>query len=145
MTNYEVYINKIIEKHYFASKNGKLMSCNDITCDECDFLNNYEECYITLLRWLTQEYQESDPTLTKSQKGLCEAFGCGWLARNNNTYLWYYSLKPEKDIEQNKWICFHGICIWLDIRVLPDFPFIKWEDEEPHSIKEMLTWEIQDE
>ena len=145
MTNFEVYINEIIEKHYCASKNGKLMSCNDLTCDECDFRNTYEECYITLLRWLTQEYQKPDMTLTKRQRGLCEALGHGWIVRDGNNTLWYHNLKPEKRIDLNQWICLHGVSKWFNIKVFPDFPFIKWENKEPYSIEEMLTWEVENE
>ena len=42
--------------------------------------------------------------------------------------------------------------IWCDgedvVTYLPPnswFSFIKWEDEEPYSVKEMLTWEVENE
>ncbi len=140
MTNFEKYHEEMIKNGYTAVKNGKPVSC-EILCQECDIYD--EDCRIALVKWLAKEYEEPKPTLTKRQRALCEALGCGYLARDSNNSLWYYSTKPEKNIEQNKWFGFHGVCTWLDSQVFPDFPFIKWEDEEPHSIEDMLTWEVE--
>ena len=72
---------------------------------------------------------------------LCKAFDSGYIARDKSGSLFFYTSKPEK-----------SVVVWhLDEDVpatyLPQNPwflFIKWEDEEPYSIEEMLTWELQE-
>ena len=143
MTNFEKYHEEMIKKKLAAVKNGKPARCGSISCEECYRFEEGDCNNIALLEWIAEEYEEPKPTLTKRQRALCEALEYGWIARDGNNALWHYSLKPEKDIEQNKWFCFHGVCFWLDTQIFLDFPFIKWEDKEPHSIEEMLTWEVR--
>ena len=58
-----------------------------------------------------------------------------WIARDIDGHLYIYASKPKK-----------GLTIWVDTG-LPMvsfdhlFRFIKWEDEEPYSIKELLKGE----
>lgn len=141
MTNFEKYHKESIEKGYTAVKNEKLTSCDDVMCNECDLNNEHEGCFITLLRWFAEEYKEPKPKLTEKEMHLCKAFGSGYIARDKSGSLLFYISKPEK-----------SVVVWhLDEDVpatyLPQnswFLFIKWEDEEPHSIEEMLTWEVEE-
>ena len=58
-----------------------------------------------------------------------------WIARDLNGHLYIYAIKPKK-----------GITIWVNTG-LPMvsfdhlFRFIKWEDDEPYSIEELLKGE----
>ena len=142
MTNFEKYHEEMIKNGYTAVKNGKPASCGIISCEECYCFEEGDCNDIALLEWLAEEYEEPKPMLTKHQRALCEAIEYGWIARDDNKYLYWYSEKPIK--RNHAWYssypCFH-IAINL---VLPDLPFITWEDEEPHSIEEMLTWEVKE-
>jgi hypothetical protein len=110
-------------------------------CNECDLNNEHEGCFITLLRWFAEEYKEPKPKLTEKEMHLCKAFGSGYIARDKSGSLFFYISKPEK-----------SVVVWhldedVTVTYLPQnswFLFIKWEDEEPHSIEEMLTWEVEE-
>ena len=78
------------------------------------------------------------PTLTEDEKTILrnvdEEFR--YIARDTDNELWLYSEKPVKvDGIYGYWTSFH------EKRNLPFdklFQFIKWEDEEPYDIKELL-------
>lgn len=98
MTNFEKYHKESIEKGYTAVKNGKLTSCDDIICNECDLNNEHEGCFITLLRWFAEEYKEPKPKLTEKEMHLCKAFDSGYIARDKSGSLFFYTSKPEKSV-----------------------------------------------
>ena len=59
-----------------------------------------------------------------------------WIARDFSGYLFIYSDKPLKG--KNMW---HGeeILYWADISCFEHlFQFIKWKDEEPYLIEDLL-------
>ena len=83
------------------------------------------------------------PTLTKRQRALCEALVEGWIFRNADGKLWFSKIKPIKDAVY--WICKGAEKkIELNEKSFPDLPFIKWSDKEPHSVEDMLTWEVEE-
>ena len=94
-----------------------------------------------LLKWLVEECKEPKLKLTEKEMHLCKAFDSGYIARDKNGSLYLYTNKPEKNV--NIWCDGEDVVTYL----LPNswFSFIKWEDEEPYSVKEMLTWEVEDE
>lgn len=142
MTNFEKYHKESIEKGYTAVKNGKLTSCEYLLCNKCDLNNEHEGCFITLLRWFAEEYKEPKPTpmLTEKEMHLCKAFNSGYIARDKSRVLHFYAKKPRKGL--TGWWTDNNIYTVIPPNLL--FSFIKWEDEEPYSIEEMLTWEVQE-
>lgn len=139
MTNFEKYHQEIIENGYTAVKNGRLAHCGKTKCCECDLYCIYEHCSIKMIEWLAKEYKEQNQKLTEKEMYLCKAFNSGYIARDMNGDLYFYASKPEK-----------GDYVWRDngtmckIPPISCFSFIKWEDKEPHSIEDMLTWEVEE-
>ena len=144
MTNFEKYHQEIIENGYTAVKGGRLAHCGETECCECDLHCGDELRSIKMIEWLAEEYKEPERTLTKRQRLLCELLNDGWIARDLKGALWYYPVVPTKyEYTWNNYRTDKPVgCI--DTDVFPDFPFIRWEDEEPHSVKEMLKWEVEE-
>ena len=139
MTNFEKYYKEIVEKKYRAVKNGKPISCKSIDCAECELYDEGTVCAYLLLEWLTEEQK---PTLAQRQRALREALKNGYIARDENGRLFWHREHPIK--RNYTW---HSSSTRYHIKintVFPDFPFIIWEDEEPHSVKEMLKWEVEE-
>ena len=64
-----------------------------------------------------------------------------YMARDKNGDLWVYGVKPEKKEKDGQW--------WdIDNGLFPFSPlfqFIKWEDEEPYLIEDLLKEDDYDE
>ena len=144
MTNFEKYHQEIIEHRYTAVKHGRLTHCCKTDCRECELQCEDEPPVIAMIKWFAKEYKPPKPTLTKRQRLLCELLNDGWIARDLKGALWYYPVVPTKyEYTWNNYRTDKPVgCI--DTDVFPDFPFIRWEDEKPHSVKEMLTWEVEE-
>ena len=60
MTNKEIYGNEIIELackgDKIAVRNGKMTSCDNLLCKDCDF--GYSDCNEKILKWANSEYVE---------------------------------------------------------------------------------------
>lgn len=66
--------------------------------------------------------------------------GYEWIARDKNNALWIYIQKPQKDTSET-WIINGTWATKVNINL---FQFIKWEDEEPHNIVELIKeYEIE--
>ncbi len=145
MTNFEKHKDFILEHvnkgEAFALHKGKLKECNDVSCLECEFgVDQFcADSWVKVLQWMFSEYEEPK-TLTRRQRAFCEAVETGWLARNANGSLEIHLKKPKKGSQY--WSS--GCSPTYVNKHFPDFPFIKWEDE-PYSIEEMLTWEVEGE
>lgn len=104
--------------------------CIGKTCEECEFNNNVDLCVKTML----EEHREPIK-LTMAEKVILENVDKSfkWIARDNNGYLYAYIKKPCKLTESwNSESC-------IDLRIFNHlFQFIKWEDEEPYNIQEIL-------
>ena len=144
MTNFEKYHQEIIENGYTAVKGGRLAHCGETECCECDLHCGDELRSIKLIKWLAEEYKEPKPTLTKQQRLLCELLSDGWIVRRLNGELWYYRTVPTK--YGDTWIIYRydKPIAFINTDVFPDFPLIRWEDEKPHSVEDMLTWEVEE-
>lgn len=141
LTNFDVYADKMIEKRYTAIKNGKPVQCTSMSCNTCDLKADDTSCDVMLLKWLAEEYKEPKPTLTEKEMYLCKAFNSGYIVRDANGSLFFHTSKPEKSV--NIWCDGEDVATYLPPNSW--FSFIKWEDKEPHSIEEMLTWEVENE
>ena len=103
--------------------------------NEFDIMKVYKDYTCKELLWERKE--KPQPKLTEDEKVILRNVPkeYKWFARDINDCLYIYENKPEK-----------GISIW-EASGLPMttfdhlFQFIKWEDEEPYLIKELLKGE----
>ena len=106
---------------------------NIIDCDNgLDIMKVYEDYTCKELIWERKEKPKIK--LTKDEKVILKNVPqyYKWIARDKNDWLYVYASKPKK-----------GITIWENTGspMMPFvhlFNFIKWEDEEPYSIEELL-------
>lgn len=102
---------------------------------EFDIMKVYKDYTCKELIWERKE--KPKPKLTEDEKAILRNVPkhYEWIARDIDGRLYIYASKPKK-----------GLTIWLDTG-LPMvsfdhlFKFIKWEDEEPYSIEELLEGE----
>ena len=106
-----------------------LKCINDI--NELDIMKVYKDYTLTELLWERKETIK----LTEDEKAILKVLlkeKYKWIARDKNGCLYVYASKPEK-----------VITIWEGsaFPMMPFnhlFQFIKWEDDEPYSIEELL-------
>lgn len=142
MTNFEYYKDQLKcmadNKEVLAMRAGKITACEDTSCEECDF-NVKGFCRATILQWLCEEH---NVTLTAREYNILKAIGEGYLTKDQDGKICVNVSKPEK--YSAAWISSKKrmtAMFWSEEL----FNFIKWEDEEPYSIEEMLTWEHEEE
>ena len=107
---------------------------NIIDCDNgLDIMKVYKDYTLKELLWERKE--KPKPTYDEKiiLRNLPEKYK--WIARDKNGCLYVYASKPEKVI--NMWEgCGQPMFTFYHL-----FQFIKWEDEEPYSIEELLEGE----
>lgn len=103
-------------------------------------------CYFCESMVDDEEYKQSKLKLTKRERAFCEVVRDGYLARDETGSLYLYEHKPYKGYHLWLMDISPGSCVMVDRyeRFFPLFDFIKWEDEEPYSVKEMLEWEVDE-
>ena len=135
MKNKEKYIDLIAKA--FANVDGshcdfrakyvlKQTGCYGVSCAECN---------IRTAEWLEQEYQEPI-TLTDDEKVILKNIPrkYEWIARDKNGRLYLYLQKPQK--LKTYW---KSSSLEFEFSIYDDlFQFIKWEDENPYNIDELL-------
>lgn len=106
--------------------------CDNHNCGECDFCKNKDE----ILKILLSEHKEK-PKITDDEKAILRNLPkkCKYIIRNWNNKLFLTEGKPQK--KGDYYWSYKGYCYELDI-FEHLFQFIKWEDEEPWSIKKLL-------
>lgn len=86
-------------------------------------------------------WKREEPTITSAEKVLLENIAkiFKYIARNRDSTLFVYGDKPEKEVrEVNMWIRRHDSYVAnLDVYIHL-FPMVKWEDEEPWLIEDLL-------
>ena len=120
---------------------------NKSTCKNCRrnlFKNDSEQmCSVHgLIEWLAEEYIEK-PELTLNEYKLCQILKKGWLARNKFNGLILHVTKPS--IKDNiAWIS-SGSAFEVSNLMFEDvkFEFIKWEDEKPWSVEDLLRLDVK--
>ena len=100
--------------------------------NELDIMKVYKDYTCKELLW-----ERKDPKITEDEKvilrNLPEKYK--WIARDENGLIFLYSKKPSKC--DYSWIGYNDIAFpYYHL-----FQFIKWEDEEPYSIEELLKGE----
>ena len=102
--------------------------------NEFDIMKVYKDYTCKELLWERKEKAK----LNEDEKAILKVLlneKYKWIARDKNDWLYVYASKPKK-----------GITIWENTGspMMPFvhlFNFIKWEDEEPYSIEELLEEE----
>ncbi|WP_418220974.1 hypothetical protein [Catenibacterium sp.] len=143
MINAEKYRDEILavtNKHeYFALKADNptvITRCNNLEqCRGCLFDNG--TCSSEKMKWLLSEYREPVKLTRFEQdilKYILEKTQYRFIVREKSGNIYIYKRKPKKGI--GAWDSSTGM---LNLNVFINlFPFIKWEDEEPTSIKDVL-------
>ena len=111
------------------------LKCKVAYLNSFDIMKVYKDYTCKELLWERKENKK--PLLTEDEKVILRNLPkeYKWIARDSDGRLYIYASKPKK-----------GITIWKDIG-LPVisydhlFQFIKWEDEEPYLIEELLKGE----
>lgn len=154
MTNYEFYKEEIEMRYrngesFALTKQGCVVNCSSIDCSVCMFSASCNPDTYNLLCgdrkmvWAVQEHIEK-PKLTNREKQFCELFGYKdvWFARDRTGELFMYvSEFPYRSNDGECWYT-EGSMMQMDIFGDVLFSFIKWEDEEPWSIEELLKLEV---
>ena len=142
MLNAERFKKEILEKSnvvfdFSISKDRHTIEKCLGVCDNCIFCNMGEHCSNVKVKWLLSKYKEP-VKLTRFEhdvlKYLIEKTQYRFIVREKSDNIYIYKRKPKKGI--GAWDSSTGM---LNLNVFINlFPFIKWEDEEPTSIKDVL-------
>lgn len=142
MLNAERYKNEILEKSnvvfdFSISKDRHTIEKCLGVCDNCIFCNIGEHCSNVKVKWLLSEYKEHVKLTRFEQdilKYILEKTQYRFIVREKSDNIYIYKRKPKKGI--GAWDSSTGM---LNLNIFINlFPFIKWEDEEPTSIKDVL-------
>ena len=101
-------------------------------------MGGIDDCREKLKKWMNSEYIEK-PKLTQKERQFCELVRTtSWITRNKSGYLYLHNIKPIKS--SSVWLTNESIII--DMYFNLDFDFIKWEDEEPWLVENLLKLEV---
>ena len=148
MTNFEKYKDDLakmtVDSGIFAVVNGKPVYCSDTKCTDCDIYSNVDiACKARTKKWAESECEEPIKLNDQEQK-FCEMIESGYIARDVSGSLYWYKAKPKKGVavwlgeSESLWLEKGNTSIRLIFEGKLDFAFIKWEDEEPWSIADIL-------
>lgn len=146
MINGEKYRDKLlkfIEKRdagsftFSKGEEGKFWQCGGRRCSECGMSKERSNCTVARLKWLLSEYKEP-VKLTELEHGILEYLlekrQYRFIVRERNDWLFIYKSNPKKEVDG--WQSLSMSCGLNPFNGL--FEFVKWEDEEPTSIQEVL-------
>lgn len=144
MLNAERFKEEINKHNNEFGLTDSIADCKTLECRNCRFsrLNNSDDeiilCSTRKVKWLLSEYKEPPVKLTRFEqdvlKHLLEKTQYRFIVREKSGSIYIYKRKPKKGI--GAWDNSTGM---LNLNVFINlFPFIKWEDEEPTSIQEVL-------
>lgn len=110
-------------------------SCKDLKCEKCEFANDVELCVQVLLK----EHKETIK-LTLHEKCILESLpnDYKYITRDKSGDLCIYKHEPLK--YQDVWILQAGHNGLRALELFKHlFKFIKWEDNEPYKIEDILN------
>lgn len=144
MKNKEKYIDEFIEAscHYgmcgFVNKyvqsvkelEDEEKGCWNGCWDDCKY------CMEELKKWLEEEYNPK-PRLNQEEYVILTNVDdvYDWIVRDRDGDLYLYALEPSK--EKYCWKC-NGLNTEKYFPFTSNFQFIKWEDEEPYNIYDLI-------
>ena len=140
-TNFEFYKDEILEKtkgnSAISMVNGKLASCDATSCAMCDF---NPECNTRFMQWLYAEHIDA-PKLTKRERAFCEAVQTGWIARDKDRKIYWFPADEEIQKTEMMW----NAETFMNVSITKlAFAFVKWEDEKPWSVEDLLKLEVKE-
>lgn len=109
-------------------------NCSDIGCENCMF-NDKQGCNYARMKWLLSEYKEPIK-LTRFEYNFLNAFQekkSLYLARDKSGGIFLYLNEPFK--EGSIWFDSESDPVLLSNHL---FRFVKWEDEQPTQIQEVV-------
>lgn len=133
MKNIEKYCDELLNLE--GNINCYFTEC--VMKEKCDSKKNCTECRKALIKWLNEEYREPIAISADEKailRNLPEEFK--YIARDSNSSIFIYKTKPTKKLSA-----------WMNTVTSSTAPlnlynhlfqFIKWEDDEPYSIEELL-------
>ena len=121
---------------------GEIVRCHDIFCKNCKF-HKEGDCITAARKWLEEEYGE--PPVISHKDALFLQFikdNYKYIARgySGNLFL-LYTYKPAKGI--GSW-SLNSSYVSIDPFDVC-FPMVKWEDEEPWAIKDLMKLKVVNE
>lgn len=153
MLNAEKYRKEILNNYSkgFSIIDGHIDDCESIACESCLFSHSknddgYLTCINRKVKWLLSEYKEP-VKLTRLDYEILKHVqkeGFNFITRSNSDYLYgdlygnlfIYKIKPIKHDGIVGWCTTgesHVLYAFNDL-----FQFVKWEDENPRMIKDIL-------
>lgn len=150
MNNFEKYkgeIRKIAEKGEevaIGKATGKPCECATFNCGRCLFKSvgySEENCGISLIKWLIEEYEEPKPSISKKDRGFLECLNekYKYIARDEDGELYAFTSKPMK--KDGVWSG-HLALNCDNNKFNIDFPMVKQEDEEPWLTEDLKKLEV---
>ena len=141
MTNLEHYLKDILNlKECFAisEKTGKVENCERFNCEDCQFKVNedYDDtCYENVMSWMFEEYKSPVSELEYDiLYYLYNNTKFRYIARDEAKWLYAYYEAPVKGTD-----CWEGGECYGTLELFGDlFKFVKWKDDKPTSIREIL-------
>lgn len=105
-------------------------------------------CRECKLEWLKQEHQEhkEEIKLSEAERVILENLDekYKWIARDKDNELYVYEKKPLKT-DTDAWSNATAPTLYESLSAFNHlFEFVKWEDEEPYNIEELLESEDED-
>lgn len=133
----EILENSNVVSDFFISKDKHAIKKCLGVCDNCIFYDMGDHCSNVKIKWLLSEYKEP-VKLTRFERDILEYAlkntDYRFITRDEEDKLYFYSTKPRKYNRYWQYLAQN------QRRLLSDdlFPFVKWEDDEPTSIKKVL-------
>lgn len=152
MEHYRCEIENLLELddegELFAVVNGSPVLCfEQERCFRCELSDKPSTCAKSFIKWLMSEYKP-EPVLTQREKHFVEAINNGFIARDKNNNLCWYSVKPLRRIDVSIWKnnrrSFSISISQTEIFANNMFPFITWEDEEPWAVEDLRKLKVGD-
>lgn len=147
-TNFEFYktklLSSIFEGDFCIKKDGTIGICSETLCPECvlyEFAKNGTCNVEEALKWANAEHIEA-PKLTKRERAFCEAVKEGWIARDEGGTLYWFPQNESVEKMASIWSASEYSNISF---MILEFSFVKWEDEKPWSVEDLLKLEVMDE
>ena len=130
----------VVELEVFDSKDNRVYKTEiDLENNKASLIQDAVMDYYN--KWLEAEYVEPI-RLTRNEKAILESLEDYWkyVARDEYGELMIYTGEPKKgDYRFTSKEPYRNISFFNHL-----FQFIKWEDEEPYSIEELLKCEVVD-
>lgn len=145
MLNAEKYRDKLlkfIEKGdvwsftFSKGEEGKFWQCGSRCCSECGMSKERSNCTLERLKWLLAEYKEP-VRLTKLEYDILKYISDNtkylYITRDRCDGLFLYGMEPSKGDGYWNGKSYVGMTAFNKL-----FQFVKWEDKEATSIKNIL-------